>query len=174
MKDLSHGLQPGNNYFEEWDGGQSAINYGATGLQLLDSAVQQAEEHGIKYIMCLTNNWDNYGGMPTYVENMVGNGQSQTNFYNNPIVVNQFKTYTATIVNRYKNSSAIFAWELANEVCAFPAIVAFPINSHTDEYLRLAASHPTAPAPRSSLNGPRTSRLTSKPLTQSTWSPLAA
>ena len=172
MKDLSHGLQPGNNYFEEWDGGKSTINYGATGLLLLDTAVQQAEEQGIKYIMCLTNNWDNYGGMPTYVENMVGDGQSQTNFYNNPVIVNQFKTYVTAIVNRYKDSPAIFAWELANEVCTFAAIVASSIDFHTDEYLRLAANHRTVPAPPSSPNGSRTSHLTSRPLTQATWSPL--
>lgn len=117
MKDLSHYLQPGDNYFEEWNGNQSTINYGPTGLQVLDSAVQKAEGQGIKYIMCLTNNWNDYGGMPTYVNNMVGNGASQTNFYNNPIVITQFKKYVAAIVSRYSNSSAIFAWELANEVC---------------------------------------------------------
>ena len=116
MKDLAHGLQPGDNYFEEWDNGQSTINYGLNGLQLLDSAVQKAEDQGIKYIVCLTNNWNDFGGMPTYVNNLVSNGASQTNFYNNPIVVDQFKAYVTAIVSRYSNSSAIFAWELANEV----------------------------------------------------------
>ena len=117
MKDVAHSLQPGGTYFEEWVDGHSTINYGPTGLQLLDSAVQKAEDQGIKYIMCLTNNWNDYGGMPTYVNNLVGNGASQTNFYNNPTVVSQFKSYVTAIVSRYSNSSAIFAWELANEVC---------------------------------------------------------
>ena len=116
MKDTAHSLQPGPNYFEEWINGQSVINYGPTGLQILDAAVQQAESQGIKFIMCLTNNWNDFGGMPTYVNNLVSNGASQTNFYNNPVVVNQFKKYVNTIVSRYSNSSAIFAWELANEV----------------------------------------------------------
>ncbi len=116
MRDLTNSLQNGPNYFEKWDAGNSTINYGPNGLQLLDSAVRQAEDRGIKFIMCLTNNWNDYGGMPTYVNNLVGVGASHTNFYNNPIVVNQFKHYITAIVSRYKNSSAIFAWELANEV----------------------------------------------------------
>ena len=116
MRDMNHGLNPGNVYYEDWNGGSSTINTGATGLQLLDSAVKQAEDQGVRYILCLTNNWNDFGGMPTYVRNMLGDGQSQTNFYNNPTIVNKFKDYVTTIVNRYKESPAIFSWELANEV----------------------------------------------------------
>ena len=116
MKDISQGLNPGSVYFEEWDVGQSTINTGETGLQLLDAAIKQAEDQGIKYIICLTNNWNNFGGMATYVSNMLGDSQSQTNFYNSPTIVNKYKDYVAAIVNRYKSSPATFSWELANEV----------------------------------------------------------
>jgi len=51
------------------------------------------------------------------VNNLLGSGQSQTQFYTNPTVINSYKNYVGTIVNRYKSSPAVFAWELANEVC---------------------------------------------------------
>ncbi len=47
---------------------------------------------------------------------LLGDGQSQVEFYTNPTVVNAFKSYVSEIVTRYKDSPAIFAWELANEV----------------------------------------------------------
>ena len=60
--------------------------------------------------------WPNYGGQIDYVNNLLGNGHSQSEFYTNPTVVNAFKNYVSEIVTRYKDSPAVFAWELANEV----------------------------------------------------------
>ena len=60
--------------------------------------------------------WPNYGGQIDYVNNLLGSGHSQTEFYTNPTVVNAYKNYVSEIVTRYKDSPAIFAWELANEV----------------------------------------------------------
>ena len=54
--------------------------------------------------------------MIDYVRNLLGNATSQMEFYTDPTVINAFKNYTSEIVTRYKDSPAIFAWELANEV----------------------------------------------------------
>lgn len=64
----------------------------------------------------LISQWPNYGGQIDYVNNLLGNGHSQSEFYTNPTVVNAFKNYVSEIVTRYKDSPAVFAWELANEV----------------------------------------------------------
>ena len=137
MKDPSNNLlgswgSDGEVWYQLWENGQPNLNTGANGLALLDSAVQQAEAAGIQFIMCLVkcasrrefdtvqaNNpseWPNYGGQIDYVNNVLGDGHSQAEFYTNPAVVNAFKNYVSEIVTRYKDSPAIFAWELANEV----------------------------------------------------------
>ncbi|CAD6572759.1 MAG: hypothetical protein ASARMPREDX12_005433 [Alectoria sarmentosa] len=136
MKDPSNNLlgswgSDGEVWYQLWENGQPNLNTGANGLALLDSAVQQAEAAGIQFIMCLVkcasrrefdtvqaNNpseWPNYGGQIDYVNNVLGDGHSQAEFYTNPAVVNAFKNYVSEIVTRYKDSPAIFAWELANE-----------------------------------------------------------
>ena len=61
--------------------------------------------------------WRDYGGMDTWVQNIKGqSGLSRTLFYSDWDVQNAWRDYVSFIVNRYKHSSAIFAWELANEV----------------------------------------------------------
>ena len=52
-KDLAHGKDPGSHWFQQWDNGKPTINEGENGLQLLDHAVKQAEEAGVKFVMCL-------------------------------------------------------------------------------------------------------------------------
>jgi hypothetical protein len=42
-------------------------------------------------------------------------GVAKKDFYTNANVQTQYKKYIATLVNRYKASTSIFAWELANE-----------------------------------------------------------
>lgn len=51
--------------------------------------------------------------MDVYVEQLGGSGHSS--FYTDAAIQDAYKNYVTTIVNRYKNSPAIFAWELANE-----------------------------------------------------------
>lgn len=100
-------------YFQSWQNGTATINYGATGLQVLDQVVNTAEQLGLKLIMTLTNNWADYGGMDVYTVNL--GGQYHDEFYTNPKVIAAFKKYVSVLVDRYKHSTAIFAWELANE-----------------------------------------------------------
>ena len=42
-------------------------------------------------------------------------GCNATTFYTNAAAQQAYKDYIGFVVNRYKNSSAIFAWELCNE-----------------------------------------------------------
>ncbi|PQM43934.1 hypothetical protein VE01_10830 [Pseudogymnoascus verrucosus] len=100
-------------YFQSFKDGVATINYGPNGLQALDKVVKIAEETGIKLVMALTNNWADYGGMDVYTVNL--GGKYHDDFFHSPKIVNAFKKYTAAVVSRYKDSPAIFAWELSNE-----------------------------------------------------------
>ena len=65
-------------------------------------------------ILTLTNNWDDYLGMDTYI-NETAPSLYHTDFYTSAPVIQAYEDYVSEIVYRYRNSSAIFAWELANE-----------------------------------------------------------
>jgi mannan endo-1,4-beta-mannosidase len=74
--------------------------------------VSSAESHGIKLIINFVNNWGDYGGMAAYNKFY---GTSASTWYTDSRVQTQYKAYISAVVSRYKSSSAIFAWELANE-----------------------------------------------------------
>jgi len=74
--------------------------------------VSSAESHGIKLIINFVNNWSDYGGMPAYNTYY---GTNKTTWYTNTEVQTQYKAYIKAVVSRYSSSSAVFAWELANE-----------------------------------------------------------
>lgn len=99
-------------YFQYLQAGNSSINTGANGLQLLDLVVSTAETIGLKLIINFVNNWDDYGGIAAYSAAFGGNA---TTWYTNTEAQAQYRTYVAAVVARYSSSSAIFAWELANE-----------------------------------------------------------
>ncbi|PMD38679.1 glycoside hydrolase family 5 protein [Hyaloscypha variabilis F] len=93
-------------------GQQPQINTGANGLQRLDYVVSSAASHGIKLIINFVNNWSDYGGMPAY---NTFYGTTKTTWYTDSKVQAQYQAYIKAVVSRYLNSTAIFAWELANE-----------------------------------------------------------
>lgn len=66
----------------------------------------------MKLIINFVNNWDDYGGIAAYVAAF---GGSHENWYTNSKAQAQYRKYVQTVVGRYKDSSAVFAWELANE-----------------------------------------------------------
>lgn len=101
-------------YFQCWSSGSPVINTGTDGLQRLDAVVTAAEKYGLKLIMPLTNQWTDYGGMDMYVSQLTG-GSTHSDFYTNDKVMSAYKNYVKTVVTRYKSSSAVLAWELANE-----------------------------------------------------------
>lgn len=52
--------------------------------------------------------------MDAYVREF-GVSKEHDEFFANETIINIFKNYTTQIVKRFSNSSAIFAWELAND-----------------------------------------------------------
>ncbi|PNP39198.1 hypothetical protein TGAMA5MH_08875 [Trichoderma gamsii] len=102
----------GEIWFQLLNATGSIINTGADGLQNLDYVVASAEQHGLKLIIPLVNNWDDFGGINAYVNAFGGNA---TSWFTNAAAQSQYRTYIQAVVSRYINSTAIFAWELANE-----------------------------------------------------------
>jgi mannan endo-1,4-beta-mannosidase len=99
-------------YYQSHSSSGATINTGANGLQRLDAVVASAEKHGVKLIINFVNFWDDYGGMNAYVK---AYGGSKTGWYTNSKAQSVYQAYIKAVVNRYKTSNAIFAWELANE-----------------------------------------------------------
>lgn len=99
-------------WFQLLSANGSKINEGANGLQRLDAVVAAAEKHDVKLIINFVNNWDDYGGISAYVNAF---GGTNTDWYTNEAAQAQYRTYIETLVNRFKGSPSIFAWELANE-----------------------------------------------------------
>jgi mannan endo-1,4-beta-mannosidase len=102
----------GTVWYQYLASGGSTINTGAYGLQRLDYVVSSAETYDLKLIINFVNNWSDYGGIPAYVNAFGGNAST---WYTNSAAQSQYRTYIEAVVSRYQNSSAVFAWELANE-----------------------------------------------------------
>jgi mannan endo-1,4-beta-mannosidase len=103
---------PNKIYFQILNSTGSFINFGADGLQRLDYVVSAAEKYGVKLVLPFVNNWGDYGGIAAYGKAF---GNNDTSFYTHAAAQTAYKAYVKTIVTRYANSSAIFAWELCNE-----------------------------------------------------------
>ncbi|KAH7142190.1 glycoside hydrolase superfamily [Dactylonectria macrodidyma] len=97
-----------NVVMQTWKNGKAKID--VTGF---DKVVKGAENTDMKLIVALTNNWADYGGMDVYTVNL--GGRYHDDFYREPKIKAAFKKYIKAMVNRFKNSPAIMAWELANE-----------------------------------------------------------
>ncbi|KAI9737330.1 MAG: hypothetical protein M1834_009483 [Cirrosporium novae-zelandiae] len=99
-------------YYQVLNSTGGYINYGSNGISRLDAVISAAEQYGVKLVLPMLNNWDDLGGINTYVNAFGGNA---TTFYTDTASQATYKKYVKFLVNRYKNSSAIFAWELCNE-----------------------------------------------------------
>ena len=81
-------------------------------------------------ILTLVNNWVDYGGMDVYIQQTTNatymNETEHTDFYTYQPIIDLYESYTKELVMRYRNSSAIFAWELANEplTSSYPGVAA--------------------------------------------------
>ncbi|KAL4863200.1 mannan endo-1,4-beta-mannosidase B [Aspergillus spectabilis] len=94
-----------------YDGGLG-INYGPNGIHRLDVVVSLAERYGLKLVLALMNNWNDFGGINIYSNAF---GSNATTFYTDKAAQSAYRRYIKFIVDRYKDSPAIFAWELGNE-----------------------------------------------------------
>ncbi|KAH8588910.1 fungal cellulose binding domain-containing protein [Bisporella sp. PMI_857] len=122
-------------WFQHLSASGSTINTGANGLQRLDYVVQAAERIGVKLIINFVNNWDDYGGIRAYTQAFGGTHQQ---WYTNTAAQAQYRRYIDAVVTRYRMSSAVFAWELANEprcqLCSTDVI--FNWAKTTSEYVK--------------------------------------
>lgn len=117
--------EPGKDgvYFQYWDAGAKRPSYndGPNGLERLDYVVSKAEKLGLKLILVLTNNWQDFGGMDQY---LLWYGLDQHHlFYTDARVREAYKAWAAHLIQRknvfsgrlYRDEPSILAWELANE-----------------------------------------------------------
>lgn len=112
FNDVNSEPSDGVVWYQKHANGKSTINTGKDGLQRLDYVVSSAEKHGVKLIINFVNYWDDYGGMAAYNN---AYGGSLTDWYTKEDIQAAYRTYIEAVVSRYKSSSAVFAWELANE-----------------------------------------------------------
>ncbi|GIH06259.1 hypothetical protein Rhe02_43260 [Rhizocola hellebori] len=127
---LDIGNQDGSNsvrgkqdgiYFQYWDGDSPAYNDGPDGLQKLDYVLWSARQHGIKLIIPLTNNWNDFGGMDQYVR--WAGGQYHDDFYSSETIRGWYKDWISHVLTRvnpltgvaYRDDPTVMAWELGNE-----------------------------------------------------------
>ncbi|KAK7269508.1 hypothetical protein RIF29_22239 [Crotalaria pallida] len=126
--------QHGLNVARTWafsDGGDRALqispgSYDENVFRGLDFVVSEAGKYGVKLILSLVNNWNDFGGKNRYVRWARDQGQNVSNdddFFTHPVVKQYYKDNVKIVLTRnntftglaYKDDPAIFAWELINE-----------------------------------------------------------
>ncbi|XVF27995.1 hypothetical protein REPUB_Repub14bG0157600 [Reevesia pubescens] len=83
------------------------------GLTGLDYVIVEGRKHGIRLIVSLVNNLNNFGGKAQYLrwaQEAGTNISSTDSFFSHPIIKDYYKAYI-----KYADEPAIFAWELMNE-----------------------------------------------------------
>jgi mannan endo-1,4-beta-mannosidase len=96
--------------------------YAESGFERLDYAIKKAHEKGIKLVIVLVNNWDDFGGMNAYVK-WAKDPMNHDGFYTNETIKNAYKAYVNHMLNRvntytgvkYMDDPTIMTWELTNE-----------------------------------------------------------
>ena len=94
--------------------------YREQGLQALDQSIAEVKARGLRAIVTLVDNWNYYGGLPTYAQ---WAGKSHDDFFTDAQMQGFWKAYVAMLLDRantvtgvrYKDEPAILAWELGNE-----------------------------------------------------------
>ncbi|KAL9327802.1 hypothetical protein ACSQ67_002805 [Phaseolus vulgaris] len=126
----SHGLTVARTWAFS-DGGYRPLQYspGFYNDQMfmgLDFVISEARKYGIKLILSLVNNYENFGGKKQYVNWARSQGQyltSDDDFFRSPVVKGYYMNHVRTVLNRYnrftgtryKDDPTIMAWELMNE-----------------------------------------------------------
>jgi mannan endo-1,4-beta-mannosidase len=108
-------------YFQYWDGERPAYNDGADGLQRLDYVLAAAGRAGVKLVIPLTNNWNDFGGIAQYVR--WRGAQFHSDFYTDPVIRGWYRDWVSHVLHRvnsitgvrYADDPAVMTWELGNE-----------------------------------------------------------
>jgi mannan endo-1,4-beta-mannosidase len=93
------------------------------GLGRFDRVLASARRRGIKLIVTLANNWNDFGGIDVYVDRLGTQQKYHTEFFYNPTIKAAFKQYIKHVLNRrnsitgvlYKDDPTIMGIELMNE-----------------------------------------------------------
>ncbi|AES61539.1 putative mannan endo-1,4-beta-mannosidase [Medicago truncatula] len=125
-----HGLNVGRTWAFN-DGGYKALqispgSYDENVFKALDFVISEASKYGVKLILSLVNNWNDFGGKNKYVQWAKERGQNIKNdddFFTHPVVKQYYKNHVKAVLTRkntisgvlYKDDPTIFAWELMNE-----------------------------------------------------------
>ncbi|KAG8377821.1 hypothetical protein BUALT_Bualt08G0073500 [Buddleja alternifolia] len=122
----NHGLKIARTWAFR-DGGYSPLQYspGFYNQQMfqgLDFVIYEAGKYGIKLILSLVNNYEDYGGKKQYVD-WARNVSSDDDFFTNSVVKGYYKNHIKAVLTRqnsitgivYKEDPIIMAWELMNE-----------------------------------------------------------
>lgn len=95
-------------------------------FQALDYAIYQAEQNGVRLLLTLVNNWEDYGGKPQYVAWAKAAGENVSDaddFFRNSKCREYYKNHVKAVLTRvntitkvaYRDDPTIFGWELINE-----------------------------------------------------------
>ncbi|RCV40071.1 hypothetical protein SETIT_9G021900v2 [Setaria italica] len=126
-----HGL----NLARTWafsDGGETPLQvspgvYDEAMFQGLDFVIAEARRHGIYLLLCLVNNFHDFGGKRQYVAwaREAGHGGLATadDFFNSTVVKGYYKDHVKAVLTRvntvtgvaYREDPTILGWELMNE-----------------------------------------------------------
>ncbi|WVZ61140.1 hypothetical protein U9M48_011058 [Paspalum notatum var. saurae] len=127
----AHGL----NLARTWafsDGGDAPLQvspgvYDEAMFQGLDFVIAEARRHGIYLLLCLANNFPDFGGKRQYVRWARAAGHrdlaTDDDFFNSTVVKGYYKRHATTVLTRvntltgvsYKDDPTILGWELMNE-----------------------------------------------------------
>ena len=103
---------PNDGSFQSWSGSTNTPNPAAFEAHM-DPLISAAEAAGIKLVVPMIGNWG--PSINLYIQQILGSDATHDTFFSNAELVAAYKTYVNFFVNRYKDSPAIFAWELMNE-----------------------------------------------------------
>ncbi|AEE77650.1 Glycosyl hydrolase superfamily protein [Arabidopsis thaliana] len=115
-----------NAYWLAYEATDPATRFKITNVFQNATSLAEAKRVGIKLIIPLVNNWDDYGGKKQYVDWARSKGEmvsSNDDFYRNPVIKEFYKNHVKTMLNRvntftkvaYKDEPASMAWQLMNE-----------------------------------------------------------
>jgi len=114
-------------------------------LRGYDYVLARGAQLGLRFVMTLVNNWDDFGGMRWYATNSRPDAV-HSDFYTDAQCRAWYRNHVSVMVNRtntvngcaYRDDSAVFSWQLANE----PRWHAWPKDPDAVEMSRISTRMP--------------------------------